>query len=68
MIVGTEEVLYWFIYLFIKYIIYFKHILKYGWVGSGLAGLQFYDPNLTRPVIKKKKKKKNCNPTQPTKP
>ena len=39
MIVGTEEVLYWFIYLFIKYIIYFKHILKYGWVGSGLVGL-----------------------------
>ena len=26
-----------------------------GWVGgSGLAGLEFYDPNPTRPAIKKK--------------
>ena len=41
MIVGIEEVLYsWFLKKkIIKYIIYFKHILKYGWVGSGLAGL-----------------------------
>ena len=46
MIVGTEKVLYnWFFFLIIKYIIYFKHILKYGWVGSGLVGLQvFYTP------------------------
>ena len=40
MIVGTKEVLYsWFLKKkIIIYIIYFKHILKYGWVGSGLAG------------------------------
>ena len=47
MIVGTEEVLYnwFFLKKIIKYIIYFKHILKYGWVGSGLVGLQvFYTP------------------------
>ena len=38
MIVGTKEVFYGcFLKKFIKYIIYFKHILKYGWVGSGLA-------------------------------
>ena len=59
MIVGTEKVLYsWFFFLFlffkfIKYIIYFKYILKYKCVRSGLASLYFYDPNLTRPVIKK---------------
>ena len=28
-----------FFFLIIKYIIYFKHILKYEWVGSGLTGL-----------------------------
>ena len=42
MIVETEEVLYnyfFFYFKFIKYIIYFKYILKYGWVGLGLAGL-----------------------------
>ena len=41
MIVGTEEVLYspFFFFKFIKYIIYFKHILKYGWVGLGLVNL-----------------------------
>ena len=27
-----------------------------------LASLEFYDPNSTRPAIKKK----NCNPTQPS--
>ena len=41
MIVGTEKVLYsWFLKKkIIKYIIYFKYILKYGWVGSSLTGL-----------------------------
>ena len=39
MIVGTEEVLYNWFFFNIKYIIYFKHILKYGWVGSGLVDL-----------------------------
>ena len=28
-----------FFFLIIKYIIYFKHILKYEWVGSGLTSL-----------------------------
>ena len=27
---------FFFFFKFIKYIIYFKHILKYEWVGSGL--------------------------------
>ena len=35
-----------------------------GRVGSGLTDLEFYDPNPTRPAIKKK----FYNPTQPTKP
>ena len=41
MIVGTKEVFYSWFFLKknIKYIIYFKHILKYRWVRSGLAGL-----------------------------
>ena len=41
MIVGIEEVLCncFFFFKFIKYIIYFKHILKYGLVGSDLASL-----------------------------
>ena len=42
MIVGTEEVLYSWLFFkkkIMKYIIYFKHILKYGWIESGLAGL-----------------------------
>ena len=45
MIVGTEKVLYswcFYFYKFIKYIIYFKHILKYGWVGSSLVGWQVF--------------------------
>ena len=35
---------------FINYIIYFKYILNIWWVGSGL---EFYDPNPTRPLSKK---------------
>ena len=35
-----------------------------GRIGSGLTGLEFYDPNLTQPIIKNY----FCNPTQPTKP
>ena len=40
---------------FINYIIYFKYILNIwmGQVGLSLSGLEFYDPNLTRPAIKK---------------
>ena len=34
----------------------------YGWVGSGLVGLEFYDPNPTRPAIK------NFFVTQPNPP
>ena len=47
----------------INYIIYFKYILNIlvGWVRSSLAGLEFYDPNPTRPAIKIS----FCNPTQP---
>ena len=38
MIVGTGEVPGLKKKIIIKYIIYFKHILKYEWVGSGLTG------------------------------
>ena len=39
-----------------------------GRVGSGLMSLEFYDPNPTRPAIKKKKFLTQPNPTQSTKP
>ena len=41
----------------------FRPIKYMGGSGLGLASLEFYDPNPTRPTIKKK----FCNPTQPTK-
>ena len=48
--------------IFLKKLLIILYILNIwvGWVGSGLAGLEFYDPNPTRPA-----KKKNCNPIQP---
>ena len=50
MIVGTKEVLYswvFFIKKIIKYTIYFKHILKYEWVGLGLGHKITNPPNPT---------------------
>ena len=35
-------------------------------VGSSLAGLEFYDPNPTRPAIQKKKKKKFVTQSNPS--
>ena len=56
MIVGTEEVLYIFLKKFIKYIIYFKHILKYRWVGSDLIWRVCNFMTQTQPDPLKKKK------------
>ena len=39
-----------------------------GRVRSGLMSLEFYDPNPTRPAIKKKKFVTQPNPTQPNPP
>ena len=66
MIVRTKEVLYsWFFFLIIKYIIYFKHILKYGRVGSGRVWHVCNFMTQTQPDLLLKKKKFITQPTKP---